>query len=547
METLVDISQLSIKFPEEDVPAVAGISFCIKRGEILAIVGESGSGKSLTALSLLSLLPRQAVVSGSIKAFLPVKKELLTNNRKEISSIRGREIAMIFQEPMSSLNPVLRCGRQVKEAVELHTDLKGREATEKVKKLFARVELPATAAMLNRYPHQLSGGQRQRVIIAMALAGDPKLLVADEPTTALDARVQKNILQLLKKLQEEQGLTILLITHDMGVVSAIANRVMVMHRGRIVEEGILEDVINRPQNNYTKALLACRVTADKKGTRLPTLTADNAHHTELREVVPGKNVFVRVSNLSVEYKARSKFFAPKQPDFIAVNNVSFDIYEQEFVGLVGESGSGKSTLGRTLLHLEKPAGGSVHINGLNPADLSPGELRKNRRNFQIVFQDPYGSLHPGMTAFEAIAEPLLYHGLSPTKKHAREKVAHLLESVQLSPGFLNRYAHQFSGGQRQRLSIARALAVEPKFLVFDESVSALDVSVQAQILNLIHDLRVQHGFSALFISHDLAVVHHLCNRIMVMKQGSIVEEGSAHQIYHSPGEAYTKELVAAMV
>jgi peptide/nickel transport system ATP-binding protein len=547
MDTLVDISQLTIQFPEQEVPAVAGISFSIKRGEILALVGESGSGKSLTALSLLALHPKQSIITGSITAFLPNKTELLGSNNKPISSIRGREIAMIFQEPMTSLNPVLTCGNQVKEAVELHTGKRGDDAIKRVKELFEMVELPAASDMLNRYPHQLSGGQRQRVMIAMAMAGDPQLLIADEPTTALDVRVQKNILRLLKKLKEEKGLSILLITHDMGIVAEMADRVAVMLKGNIIETGRTNEVLRHPKEVYTKGLLACRISPDKKGSRLQTLSSPSTINEPLNAIPVSKNEFVKVRNLTVAYPAKQKLFGKKQPSFIAVNNVSFNIHEHEFVGLVGECGSGKSTLGRALLHLIKPTSGKVIIKGTDPSTLSESELRNSRRNFQIVFQDPYGSLHPGMTAFEAVSEPLLYHGISHNKKSAKEKVASLLESVQLSPDHMNRYPHQFSGGQRQRLSIARALSLEPRFLVFDESVSALDVSIQAAILNLINDLRVEYGFSALFISHDLKVVHYLCDRIMVMEKGKIVEQGRANQIFHTPGNAYTKELLAAML
>ena len=547
MDTLVDISHLTIQFPEQDVPAVAGISFSIRRGEILALVGESGSGKSLTALSITSLLPKEATVSGDINAFLPNKTDLRKINRKELSAIRGGEIAMIFQEPMTSLNPVLTCGKQVRESVELHTGLKGTKANERVKELFALVELPDPTAMLNRYPHQLSGGQRQRVMIAMAMAGDPKLLIADEPTTALDVRVQKNILTLLKKLQQQKGLSILLITHDMNLVAGMADRVMVMHRGRIVESGIVAEVLSQPIDPYTKALLACRVSPARKGFRLPTLADPFSDPTPLPTLPSSNEIVVQVENLTVAYPKKHSLFQKAPAPFVAVDNVSFNIHAHEFVGLVGESGSGKSTLGRALLHLVKPTSGSVTMRGKNLSALSGDDLRNSRRNFQVVFQDPYGSLHPGMTAGDALAEPLLYHRMVEDKKDAKAKVAELLESVQLSPDHVNRYPHQFSGGQRQRLSIARALSLEPKFLVFDESVSALDVSVQAMVLNLIVDLRAKHGFSALFISHDLAVVHYLCDRIMVMHQGKIVEEGTADKIYHTPGNAYTKDLLEAML
>ncbi len=547
MDTLVDISQLTIQFPEQDVPALAGISFSIKRGEILAIVGESGSGKSLTALSLLGLLPNTASATGRITAFLQEKVELLNRNKKIFSSIRGREISMIFQEPMSSLNPVLTGGAQVREAVELHTGLRKAASWQRAKELFRMVELPDTSAMLNRYPHQLSGGQRQRVMIAMAMAGDPKLLIADEPTTALDVRVQKTILTLLKKLRDEKGLSILLITHDMGIVANMADRIAVMYKGKIVETGKVNEVLNHPKEAYTKGLLECRVSPEKKGFRLQTLSDAPLPIQPEKTHLPGKNIFVEVNKLTVEYPPKQILFRKKQPPFIAVNEVSFNIHEQEFVGLVGESGSGKSTLGRALLHLTKPTSGSVLINGINPASLPERELREGRREFQIVFQDPYGSLHPGMTAYETVSEALLYHGICKNKKSAKEKVAALLNDVELSPDHMSRYPHQFSGGQRQRLSIARALSLEPRFLVFDESVSALDVSVQATILNLINDLRAEYKFSALFISHDLKVVHYLCDRIMVMHQGKIVEEGTADKIYHTPGNAYTKELLEAMV
>lgn len=537
------------------------LSLELKKGELLAIVGESGSGKSVTALSLLRLLPKQSTVTGH--AFLHRWEEqpldLIELPQADMNEIRGSNIAMIFQEPMTSLNPVFTCGYQVMESIRLHQKVNKKIARQKAIALFEQVQLPDPAGMIKRYPHELSGGQKQRVMIAMAMSSNPALLIADEPTTALDVTVQKNILELIRQLQRQNNMGVIFITHDLGIVADIADKIAVMHKGEIVEQGIAKEVLAKPRHPYTRALLACRPASNPKGKRLPVVSDFLGVDESLVNVQPAPNEprsekektetpdpILQVQNLSVQFPTRKNLFGKAVEFFNAVDNVSFDVMPGDIVGLVGESGCGKTTLGRTILQLVKPTSGNIILHGEDISKIKTPSLRSLRKDFQIVFQDPYGSLNPRLTIGEAILEPLNVHGMGSTGSNRKEKVIELLEKVNLKAEHYNRYPHQFSGGQRQRICIARALVLEPQFLVFDESVSALDVSVQAQVLNLLNDLKAAFGFTAIFISHDLAVVHYISNRILVMQQGKIVEQGSADQVYQQPAHEYTRKLLDAI-
>ena len=558
MLPLLEIKNLQVKFSEDAGmgKAVYNSSFTITKGKLVAIVGESGSGKSVTALSLLQLLPKQAMVNGDILFSTDGTQQvnLSTLSEKEINPIRGNKIAMIFQEPMTSLNPVYTCGYQVMEALMQHKKLSKKEARLKTIELFEQVSLPNPTAMLKRFPHQISGGQKQRVMIAMAMSCDPCLLIADEPTTALDVRVQKSILQLLKDIQEQNRLSVLLITHDLALVADVADEIIVMFKGEIVEQGNTKDILKYPQHNYTKALLACKPGINSKGKRLPVIndflqvneTSNSTLHPVSTAPVIGTETILSVQNLSVDFPEAKNIFGKTTAVFKAVNEVSFEVYKNETVGLVGESGCGKTTLGRAILHLIKPSAGKILLQGNDIASLNEKQLRIIRKNLQIVFQDPYGSLNPRISIGDAIMEPLTVHGLYENKKQRKEEVVSLLDKVSLNADHFNRYPHQFSGGQRQRICIARALALHPSFLIFDESVSALDVSVQAQVLNLINELKSQLNFTAIFISHDLAVVHYISDRILVMNQGKIVEQGTADDIYFNPKNEYTQQLINAI-
>ena len=521
-------------------------------------MGESGSGKSVTALSMLQLLPSQAVVKGCLQFNRPGGNllDITKATKEEIQKVRGNEIAMIFQEPMTSLNPVFTCGNQVMESLILHKKISRREAKDQTIALFEQVELPDPAQMLGRYPHQLSGGQKQRVMIAMAMSCNPALLVADEPTTALDVRVQKNILDLLKKLQQQQQMAILFITHDLGLVSAYAEDVLVMRQGEIVEQGPTARVLKNPQHAYTKALLACRPTKTSKGNKLPVVSDFLDEDPELVTTLsstnkvllpnPDQSPILTVENLKVYFPGNKNFWGKTVSHFKAVDDVSFSIKRNEIVGLVGESGCGKTTLGRTILQLVPPTSGRILLHGKEIQLQSNRELRKIRKDLQIVFQDPYGSLNPRISIGDAILEPMAVHGMHDNRKQRKEKVYQLLEQVNMNADHFNRYPHQFSGGQRQRICIARALALEPSFIIFDESVSALDVSVQAQVLNLIQDLKDSFQFTSIFISHDLSVVHYISDRVMVMHKGKIVETGKADDVMFRPRETYTKTLIDAI-
>ena len=587
LPSLLSIQNLSIQFSNEGEKTIAvkNISIDIKKGELVAIVGESGSGKSVTALSLLQLLPAQATVTGKTLFYRREKQpaELIRLTDEGINEIRGKDVAMIFQEPMTSLNPVFTCGSQVIEAIQLHEKVSKKIARQKTIALFEKVKLPDPAAIINRYPHELSGGQKQRVMIAMAISCNPTLLIADEPTTALDVTVQKTILELIKELQQQNNMGVILITHDLGVVADIADKIVVMYKGEIVEQGTAKEVLQSPQHPYTKALLACRPSGKLKGERLPVVSdfigekgngqwamgneqeaisrgqiekneSNKIQNTteQLKESGTPSTIndqlptVLTVENLKVYFPVKKKIFGKATQFFKAVDDVSFEVMQGETVGLVGESGCGKTTLGRTILHLIQPTEGKIYLEGKDITQIKSSALRSMRKDLQIVFQDPYGSLNPRITIGSAILEPLKVHGVLDNTNQRKEKVIELLQKVNLLPDHFNRYPHQFSGGQRQRICIARALALNPSFLIFDESVSALDVSVQAQVLNLLNDLKAAFGFTSIFISHDLSVVRYVSDRILVMHKGKIVEQGDAEQIYHHPQNEYTQKLIAAI-
>ncbi|MGZ3840138.1 MAG: ABC transporter ATP-binding protein [Flavisolibacter sp.] len=559
MRPLLKIEDLSIDFVTEThrTAAVKNISLEVNRGEILAIVGESGSGKSVTSLSILQLLPQPPAqyTSGKILFYEEGASPLniLKADRREILSLRGSKISMIFQEPMTSLNPVMSCGKQVMEALRRHKGIAAAEAKKQTIEWFGKVKLPHPGEAFAKYPHELSGGQKQRVMIAMAMCCQPSLLICDEPTTALDVTVQKTILQLIKELQQQEDMGVIFITHDLGVVKEVADRVAIMYKGAIVEQDLASKIFSQPAHPYTRALMACRPSLHPKGNRLPVVSdfldqekAPSPIHPVTPAPPAGEAVLVRVKDLVVRFPSKKNFLGKVLREFTAVDGVSFDIYEGETLGLVGESGCGKTTLGRTLLGLAKPSRGQVLYRGEDISCLPRKAVKQLRREIQLVFQDPFSSLNPRLTIGAAIAEPMKVSGLEKDSQQRKKRVSELLDRVNLSPHMMNRYPHEFSGGQRQRIVIARALALEPRFLVCDESVSALDVSVQAQVLNLLNDLKKELGLTLLFISHDLSVVRYMSDRILVMHKGKIVESGEARQVYDHPQNRYTQELIAAI-
>jgi peptide/nickel transport system ATP-binding protein len=509
-------------------------------------------------LSFMQLLPASAAVKGEmIFSINDASVNVLQLSDREMNKIRGKDIAMIFQEPMTSLNPVFTCGNQVMEAIQLHEKSSAAAAKAKTIALFEKVKLPDPKNIFDRYPHQLSGGQKQRVMIAMAMSCNPSLLIADEPTTALDVTVQQTIILLIKELQQQNNMGVVFISHDISLVADIADKVLVMYKGEIVEQGKTKDILQNPQHPYTKALLSCRPAKHSKGERLPVVsdffTDGNSIETinailttsDISNQRSEINPVLSVKNLSVHFDERKKIFGKRKEPFKAVDNVSFDVYKGETIGLVGESGCGKTTLGRTILQLIPATSGSIVLDGVDLAQLSKKEMRPLRKDLQIIFQDPYGSLNPRLTIGDAIKEPMQVHQLFSTKEQ-NDKVVELLEKVNLKAEHFSRYSHQFSGGQRQRICIARALALNPSFLIFDESVSALDVSVQAQVLNLLNDLKKEFNFTSIFISHDLSVVHYVSDRIMVMNKGKIIETGKADDVFFSPQNEYTQQLIAAI-
>ncbi|MBW4539918.1 MAG: ABC transporter ATP-binding protein [Myxacorys chilensis ATA2-1-KO14] len=615
-DTILDVRNLEVEFKTDTrvVKAVDGISFQVKRGRTLGIVGESGSGKSVTSLAVMGLIPNPPgrIAGGEIwfnddqSAGKPV--DLRTVSAEKLRDYRGDRIAMIFQEPMSSLNPVYTCGYQLVEAIRQHTKLSESEARRRAVSLMQEVRvlppdaelkrrhvedlhqnsgtLPSEAdldreinrqklAMLDRYPHELSGGQLQRIMIAMAISCNPTLLIADEPTTALDVTVQATILDLLRELRDRRGMSMMFITHDLGLIAEIADEVAVMYEGKIVEYGSVLNIFSNPQHPYTKGLLTCRPQPTRRLRLLPTVSdfmevallpngekrlqekkldvnaalAENQEVSEAEfdrrmKALQQQEPLVSVRDLQVAFPIRGVFGQTKRY-MMAVNHVSFDVYPGETLGLVGESGCGKSTLARTLMRLIEPKAGQILFEGRDILALSSKEVRQLRREIQIIFQNPYSSLDPRMNIGEAVMEPLQIYGRGGKRQH-RDRVAYLLERVGLNPTWMNRYPHEFSGGQRQRVCIARSLALNPKFIICDESVSALDVSVQAQVLNLLKELQSEFGLTYIFISHDLSVVKFMSDRIIVMNRGKIEEVGTSDSIYLHPQQPYTRQLISAI-
>ncbi|RXG31029.1 ABC transporter ATP-binding protein [Leeuwenhoekiella palythoae] len=554
---LLSVKNLSLGFKSRNTTnaVLHDISFDVLANEIVGIVGESGSGKSVTNLAVLGLLPQKSVniSSGEI---LFEGADLLNYSTKKLQEIRGNAISMIFQEPMSSLNPSMRCGKQVTEILQRHKKLSAQEAKTETLKLFEQVKLPRPASVFKAYPHEISGGQKQRVMIAMAIACKPKLLIADEPTTALDVTVQKEIILLLKELQKETGMSILFISHDLSLVSEIADRVIVMYKGKIVERGSSASIFKNPQEEYTKALIYARPSTKERLERLPTVAdflnqkpmapaVSEAVRTAKHQKLYSKTPLLEIKNAQKEYYSNVSFFGKKET-IKAVNDVSFKIYEGETLGLVGESGCGKSTLGNLILQLDQVTSGHIFYQGTDLTRLKTRELRKLRRDIQIIFQDPYSSLNPRLTVGQAITEAMEVHKLYASKKERRAEALKLLEQVGLLPEHYDRYPHEFSGGQRQRIGIARTIAVKPKFIVCDESVSALDISVQAQVLNLLNTLKEEYNFTYLFISHDLAVVKYISDRLLVMRNGQFEEMGEADAVYAAPQSDYTQALINAI-
>ena len=554
-EIVLKIDNLQVSFEREGEvrQAIKGVSLEVRRGETLGLVGESGSGKSVTSLAIMGLLPRNATCN---MASAPCRK------------------AMVFQEPMTSLNPVQRCGAQVEEMLLAHEHVSRQEARRRTLELFEEVLLPRPEKIYASYPHEISGGQKQRVMIAMALIASPDLLIADEPTTALDVTVQRAILDLLRSLQRKYRMGIIFITHDLGVVAQVADRVAVMYHGEIVEQGDAQEVLHHPRHPYTQGLLACRPPLDSRPSRLMTvkdfmegaaqgtLPVENegkcaeANSAGAMQGVQGeqqtgtegdhKEVLLRVRDLDVTYALETNLLGKATKELKAVDGFSFDLYRGETLGLVGESGCGKSTLGRTLLRLMEKRAGTIEYDGVSIDAMSRQQLKDLRRKMQIVFQDPYASLNPRFTIGEAIMEPLRCHHLYNNERERRQQVLAMMQQVGLEEGMYDRYPHEFSGGQRQRVCIARALILQPELVICDESVSALDVSVQAQVLNLLNDLKRQFGYTYLFITHDLSVVKFLSDRIMVMEKGRLVELAPSDELFAHPKQQYTQRLLDAL-
>jgi len=556
-EPLLEIDNLSISFNSNHKlkEVIHRISYELNKNEILGIVGESGSGKSVSSLAIVGLLPKivSQINSGEIRFN---GQDLTQITSKEFQAIRGNDIAMIFQEPMSSLNPSMRCGEQVLEIILQHTSLSKNKAKEEVISLFEKVKLPTPETTYKKYPHEISGGQKQRVMIAMAIACKPKILIADEPTTALDVTVQKEIIELLKTLQQENNMSIIFISHDLSLVSEIADRILVMYQGEIVEQGTTHDIFKHPKHNYTQALISSKPSLDVRLKQLPTISdvvnktivsteITNEQRKEYHKRLYSKPPLLEIINLEKEYISKSGFFG-KSTKFKAVDKVSFKLYEGETLGLVGESGCGKSTLGNTILQLDKATSGTILYKGEDITNLPSKKIRELRKDLQIIFQDPYSSLNPRITVGASIIEPMKVHQLYNSNEERKAKALQILERVGLSAEHFNRYPHEFSGGQRQRIGIARTIAVEPKLIVCDESVSALDISVQAQVLNLLNELKDNFGFTYIFISHDLAVVKYMSDNLLVMNKGKIEEEGEADTIYENPKKTYTQKLIDAI-
>ncbi|MBK6469573.1 MAG: ABC transporter ATP-binding protein [Betaproteobacteria bacterium] len=524
--------------------AVKGVSFDVPENTTIALVGESGSGKSVTAMSVLNLLPDNAVRTGRV---LWQGKDLLQASLPELQALRGKEIACVFQDPMSSLNPVFNVGQQLCEPLMKHLGLSARQAMARAEELLGEVGIPEPKRRLESYPHEMSGGQQQRVMIAMALACEPKLLIADEPTTALDVTIQRQIIELLARLQSKLRMSVLFISHDLGLVGEIAKHVVVMRNGIVREQGATADIFERPKDGYTKALLACRPSLEGNPARLMVID-DHIAGRDMQQVAQAKDpdapVVLEVRGLAKSFWLKQGVFGKRE--FKAVQNVNFKLRKGHTLGVVGESGSGKTTMGLTLLRLHEPTGGEVIFDGKNLLKLSDSERLTMRRRIQVVFQNPYASLNPRFTIGQTLVEPMTIHGIGKDLAEREQRARTLLEKVGLDGSAFGKYPHEFSGGQRQRVAIARCLTLNPEVLVLDEAVSALDVSVQAQVLNLLKDLQDEFGLSYVFISHDLAVVRFISDEVLVMKDGVVVEQASAAQILAAPKEDYTKRLLAAI-
>lgn len=562
IDNVLVVEDLSIAFNTENdlAKVVDGVNFRLNRGEIIGLVGESGSGKSVSSLALMRLLPPNSMVFGKV-VFNDI--DLLSLPEKQIQSFRGNRIGMIFQEPMTSLNPVIKCGKQITESIVLHQKVDEPTAKQRTIQLFDEVKLPEPAYTFNKFPHELSGGQKQRVMIAMALACNPDVLIADEPTTALDVTVQKSILELLLKLKNERNMSLIFISHDLAVIGEIADQILVMRKGKIVEHGSVNAVFLNPKHPYTKGLLACRPSPQLQLSRLPTINdfvlggSDvdelKRKHLLTTETIAAKRKqlyqqqpLLKIQDLHTWFLKKTGFLSSKKDYTKAVHGVSFEVYPGETFGLVGESGCGKTTLSRTILKLIEPTSGRIIFDNQDISGFDAKQLRPLRKDIQIIFQDPYSSLNPVKTIGTALMEPLVVHEILASSKERKAYVIDLLEKVGLTAEHFNRYPHEFSGGQRQRIVIARALVLKPKLIICDEAVSALDVSVQAQVLNLLKDLQAEFNLTYIFISHDMAVVKHVADRMMVMNKGEIEEIGHPEEIYNHPKKAYTQSLIKAI-
>ena len=550
---MLKIENLKIEFGKSKpkIIAVENINLSLSKGKSLGVVGESGSGKSITALAIMGLLPPNANITQGTIEFEGV--DLLSLSNYERRKFRGQKISMIFQEPMTSLNPVMRCGKQVQETIILNQKINKKEAKKLTVDLFEKVNLPRPKGIFNSYPHELSGGQRQRIMIAMAIANNPDILIADEPTTALDVTIQKEIISLLKDLIDEYDMGLIFISHDLGVIKEVADDVIVMYEGRVVEKGNVKKLFSSPNHPYTKGLLACRPSINTNFKRLPEIEGFINGENNLEKIkkkihkpIEHSKSSLDVVDLTKSYVSKRGFMGNKRDIVKAVDDISFKVYPGETLGLVGESGCGKTTLSRSILRLIEPNNGSIFFNEKNLMKLNKGELKEQRKHINIIFQDPYSSLNPRICIGEAIKEPMVVHKLYGNNQIRKNRVLELLEKVGLHAEHYNRFPHEFSGGQRQRIVIARTLALNPKFIICDEAVSALDVSIQAKVLNLLNDLKEEFGLTYIFISHDLNVVRYMSDRLIVMKDGKIVEVGNADQIYNNPSSDYTKRLIDAV-